>query len=98
MENQEAITWLEQIKVKYIHGGVEFFDDCRRRSIDIAIKALRQPQIVRCKDCKHYMPPGADGSEKGDCFIKMGYFPVSQNWFCADGEKKQNDALKQLEV
>ena len=44
------------------------------------------PELVRCKDCKHYMQP--DGSEKGDCFIKMGYFPVSEDWYCADGERR----------
>ena len=51
-----------------------------------ALELLKEQQIVRCKDCKHYMQP--DGSEKGDCFIKMGYFPVSEDWFCADGEKR----------
>ena len=54
-----------------------------------AMELLKEkPQIVRCKDCKHYMWP--EGTEKGDCFIKMGYFPVSEDWYCADGEQKES--------
>ena len=45
-----------------------------------------QPQIVRCKDCKYYIEPTEE--EAGGCLIKAGYFPVSENWFCADGEKE----------
>lgn len=41
----------------------------------------RDEEIVRCKDCKHY-----DGNE---CMIKMGWFAVLPDWFCADGERKE---------
>lgn len=41
MTNIEAIKWLEQIKEKYIHGGDEEFDQCRREAIDVAIKCIR---------------------------------------------------------
>ena len=78
----EAIAWLANIKEKYIHGGDEEFDECRRKSIDMAIKALRQPQIVRCKDCKKRY--------KRSC----GYFYADgrimcDDWFCADGVRKE---------
>lgn len=42
-----------------------------------------QPEIVRCKDCKY--------NDDGECIIKAGWFPVKPNWFCADGERKQED-------
>ena len=41
MTREEAIKWLTNIKDKYIHGGDEAFDNARRESIDMAIKALK---------------------------------------------------------
>ena len=46
-----------------------------------------QPKIVRCKDCKHYIEKTDD--EPSSCLIKAGYFPVSGDWYCADGEAKE---------
>ena len=42
MSNKEAAQWLEAIKEKYIHGGDEEYDRCRREALDIAIDALRE--------------------------------------------------------
>ena len=45
-----------------------------------ALKLLReQPKVVRCKDCKHYMTIHCTCD--GCC--------ISDDWFCADGEEKQ---------
>ena len=44
-----------------------------------------QPEIVRCKDCKHRL--------NGCCYnkaskrINFGVY-VAYDWFCADGQKK----------
>ena len=43
-DNQFAIFWLKQIKEKYIQGGDDEFDSCRKRAIDIAIKELEKPE------------------------------------------------------
>ena len=43
---------------------------------------IRQPEIVRCKNCKHG-EPGACG-DGVDC---DGVWH-DDNWFCADGERK----------
>ena len=87
----EAIAWLANIKEKYIHGGDEEFDECRRESIDMAIKALRQPQIVRCKDCIH-----RGKSEKcvlAAISVEKDYplFMLDNRgeWYCADGKRKE---------
>ena len=37
-----------------------------------------RPEIVRCKDCKRYYSNG------GSCD------QILSNWFCADGERRQN--------
>jgi len=41
-----------------------------------------QETVVRCKDCKHYMTMHCNC---GGCFI-------SDDWYCADGERTDNDA------
>lgn len=83
-DREWAITWIESIKDKYIHGGDESYDDCRRRSIDMAIEALKQPEIVRCKNCKygHWW-----SSEQVIVCDKLGK-TFDANWFCADGVRK----------
>lgn len=40
MTNKDAIKWIKAIKEKYIHGGDESFDECRKEALDMAIKAL----------------------------------------------------------
>lgn len=91
----EAIAWLANIKEKYIHGGDEEFDECRSESIDMAIKALRQPQIVRCKDCIH-----RGNAER--CVLaaisEEKHYPLfildnRGEWFCADGNARKVGAI-----
>ena len=36
-------------------------------------------ELVRCKDCKHILPKG---------FCHKHSRKVTDNWFCADGERK----------
>ena len=38
-------------------------------------------EVVRCKDCKHY--------NYGDC-VAMKYRARNNDWFCADGERKES--------
>ena len=51
--------------------------------IQRAIDYLKeQPEIVRCKDCKH------KGTE--ECAMYDGHlFRLPDDWFCADGERKE---------
>lgn len=39
--------------------------------------------VVRCKDCKHY--------KDGRCFFTMRRYGLHDDWFCADGERKEGD-------
>lgn len=79
---------MANIKEKYIHGGDEKFDKCRRESIDMAIKALRQPQIVRCKDCKYWRKLLLNRNGDGACHADNSIRVSNQSWFCADGIAK----------
>lgn len=49
-----------------------------------AVKYLKeQPEIVRCKDCKHY--------RKDTCSAEAGMaVPPPDDWFCADGESRES--------
>lgn len=51
-------------------------------SEDMPVNTEKQPQIVRCKDCKHW------DADEHDCNIKIGWFACGADWFCADGERR----------
>ena len=45
-------------------------------------------EVVRCKDCKHRDPE----DHKCDCGHDIQWqLPRSDNWFCADGERRDDD-------
>lgn len=55
-------------------------------AIDYVLALLKsQPQIVRCKDCKHGKPDAC-----GDGVDCDGAWHDDE-WFCADGEKKDGE-------
>ena len=45
--------------------------------------------VVRCKDCKHFGRYYAE-SKNGVC-NKLNIIERSEDWFCADGERKDKD-------
>ena len=47
-------------------------------------------ELVRCKDCKFHIKP-MEEDNVGDCLIKQGYFQVTDNWFCADAKRRDDD-------
>lgn len=47
----------------------------------------REDELVRCKDCKHFGRYYCD-SKKGVC-EKLNIIGRSEEWFCADGERKE---------
>lgn len=48
------------------------------------LPVIRQPQIVRCKDCKFY--PNGDGATK---WTPCREIITPPGWFCADGEREE---------
>ena len=63
--------------------------ELRFQSADQMAKVYEQlssTEIVRCKDCKHRDPE----DKKCDCGHDiMWQLPREDNWFCADGERKE---------
>lgn len=87
MTRKEAIKTIEmaisQIEWDYPIDYVAAFDK--------AIEILKQPEIVRCKDCVNCIE-----EPNGDLYcdiLAVGYEPlgskrVTEDWFCADGERR----------
>ena len=74
-------------------------DECGEAFLT-AFDALKQPEIVRCKDCKWW--DKKNGSNYGYCnACKHGYSSphweigiyrtYDGEWFCADGERKDGE-------
>lgn len=48
-------------------------------------------EVVRCKDCKHMFTDFVmDGKEYKRCEMQMAGF--HDDWFCADGERKDDES------
>lgn len=76
VDREKLIAVLTQDRERYVHAFRQGYKK-------------REEEIVRCKDCKYYIEPTEE--EAGGCLIKAGYFPVSENWYCADGERKDDN-------
>lgn len=78
MTREQAVQIIENMPIS--HECREFFR--------LALEALRQPEIIRCKDCKR----------RGtyDCPVHIGCsgggYDEPDDWFCGDGERRTNDA------
>ena len=69
--------------------------DCisRQAAIEWCLEGLNnipsvQPEIVRCKDCRHRDPE----DKKCDCGHDILWqMPRDDEWFCADAERRTDD-------
>ena len=75
--------------------GIERISSC-------AIRDLLYVVVVRCKDCKHRIlnenyDNKKPGSLKAVCELdtgdldELGRYAENDDWFCADGERKDDD-------
>ena len=83
-----------------VAGFMKYLQEEERRKVDgivpstneiafgIAIEALKQPQIVRCKDCTFLHD---EGNGEYGCTIHDDLYVSADDWFCADGERKEGD-------
>ena len=57
-----------------------------RKAVNVAISALKQPEIIRCKDCKYH--------DEGYRRISVKWLPCmdirpGSNWFCGSAERRE---------
>lgn len=61
-------------------------EECPGLTLDgkiLSTMLRREQELIRCKDCKFMYE-----DDVFQCAIKDGYFPVHEEWFCADGERR----------
>ena len=73
MTREEAAQIIENMPIS--HECREFFG--------LALEALRQPEIVRCKDCVNKGTSRCPCHYSGDPHID---WEPDDDWYCADGE------------
>ena len=90
MTRQEAISVLKMVEA---HGLAD-------KAKQMAIDALTQPEIIRCKDCKYRIVNENYGKtgymklkamcelDSGDIF-QLGRDAQKDDWFCADAERRK---------
>lgn len=102
ISRQTAIDALERRKDKTAKGEIgSFYNTIIQHDIDVIVElpSADAVEVVRCKDCKHRWVNEHYG-EKGYMKIKamclldtddpfeLGRNAYDDNWFCADGERK----------
>ena len=101
MDREEAIKILDKIPLCSECNSSIFPYTCVEccDAFLMAMEALKQPEIVRCDDCKWW--DKKDESNYGYCHAcKHGYHSdhweigiyrtYKGDWFCADGERKDS--------
>ena len=102
MKDLSVITTDELIEYLDDYCGFDpYYADIRESTIDEIRRRLKeQPEIVRCKDCKHRPTMPDDHTDGFDLDFPDGKCPCqcddgwyswypSDNWFCANGERKE---------
>jgi len=62
----------------------EMADECPVICRDALALLNEQEAVVRCKDCRFFM------QDESQCAVRVGWFPVKEDWFCADGVKRDD--------
>ncbi|GEM_PF-4965339 len=84
-ERELSIAYLEGMKEEYIEGeGFERYPLPEYYAIEKAIEALKQPEIIRCKDCKQFRKR----ADIDFTFCDLTESPVFETDFCSRAESE----------
>ena len=82
MTREEAIGMIRN-DIKLHH---DYLSGRYRQALNMAIGALKQPEIVRCKDCIHF---NFDNKPEEGCgFCELLSRTYQSDHYCADEEKR----------
>ena len=85
MTNEEAIKWLTSLQIFFKEDSEQYI------SLDMAIEALKQPQIIRCKDCK-WSDWYTAGDGKKYCYcMETGVGGRTENDYCSYAEREKEE-------
>lgn len=88
MTKEDVIGWLEFLSEQE-HIKADGIVPCDTEiALGMAIEALKQPEIIRCKDCKH-KEESVSPSWEGWC--NRLHCGCDNDWFCVDGERKEGE-------
>ena len=84
MTREEAKQYIIQhCNPDYPNGNTE-----GETAMKMAIKALQPSEIIRCKDCKFYIPMSRK-TNSGICsLITHPNFDFGDDWYCAGAERR----------
>lgn len=80
MDREKVVSTFEKIISVCKEDGCDFVDLTFEDAEQILAMLKNQPQIVRCKDCKHWE------QSNGHCPFNSIF--TNAEWFCADGERR----------
>lgn len=92
MTREKAYEILDKVPICYgCEGNEDTFpyncEECESAFLK-AFEALKQPEIVRCKDCTFL---NDEGNGEYGCTIHDDLYVIADDWFCADGKRKVGD-------
>ena len=89
MTREDVIGWLKFLQEEE-HAKADSIVPCTNEiALGIAIAALKQPQIVRCKDCEYWQDNNG-GYPNPECPWGKEETPDPDD-FCSFGERKEDD-------
>ena len=86
MTNEEAIKVLRTESVEI--GGNAVSVTRWLMALDMAVKALEDVPVVRCRECKHYDTADFDGNILCGCTLHSAMVDITPDSFCSYGEKE----------
>ena len=87
MTRQDVIDYLEFLQEQEHAKADSILPTCNEMALGIAIEALKQPEIVRCKDCKNAQRMCQPWN---DLVCEKNGIVNRPDFYCADGEKRSD--------
>lgn len=91
MEKKKVLTWVNSLPSFFASCGIP---DSMNMAKDLVELLRITPDVVRCKDCKHFAETQMGFPREEQRRYVCDEFNPPDDWFCADGVAKDiNDAL-----
>lgn len=91
MTREKAIKILKPMLdsfVDYANLTMKVEDDNTVDALDMAIEALKQPEIIRCGECKYYKIDHPKANGYHCCYRCHNIFPMKETDFCSKAEMR----------
>lgn len=86
---EDAITVLRNLQDWLYYSSMNGGTSIQREAIDMAIGVLKQPEIVRCKDCKHHWTHKCmDSMPIERCDLEQTFYDAEHD-FCSLAERRE---------